>query len=206
MSKAQDVLREHAYDGIQEFDNPTPGWWTYIFIGTIFFSVVYYAYFHSGVAGRSVADRYQTAVAENLRLQFAEIGELKPDTATLLKFMKDPKWLTVGEIVFKGNCINCHGANASGSVGPNLTDDHWKNVKKLDDIPDVIRNGAANGAMPSWKNRLHPNEVVLAACYVASLRGQNLPGPRGAEGELIPPWPVAESPAETAPAAAESEP
>jgi hypothetical protein len=26
---------------------------------------------------------------------------------------------------------------------------------------------------------------------VASLRGQNLPGPRGAEGERIPPWPAA---------------
>jgi cytochrome c oxidase cbb3-type subunit 3 len=44
--------------------------------------------------------------------------------------------------------------------------------------------------MPAWKTRLHPNEIVLVAAYVASLRGKNLPGPRGPEGEKIPPWPV----------------
>ncbi len=206
MSKAQDILRDHAYDGIQEYDNPTPGWWTYIFVGSMFFSVVYLAYFHSGVAGRTLADRHQRAVADNLRLQFAEIGDLKSDLPTMLKFMKDPKWLPVGEIVFKVNCAICHGANASGSQGPNLTDEYWKNVKKLDDIPGVIRNGAANGAMPSWKDRLHPNEIVLVGCYVASLRGQNLPGPRPAEGEQIPPWPSADVSAESQPVQPKNEP
>jgi cytochrome c oxidase cbb3-type subunit 3 len=71
-----------------------------------------------------------------------------------------------------------------------LTDDYWKNVKQLADIPKVIAEGAAAGAMPSWKTRLHPNEVVLVAAYVASLRGKNLPGPRGQEGDLIPRWPA----------------
>ena len=45
--------------------------------------------------------------------------------------------------------------------------------------------------MPAWRNRLHPNEIVLVSAYVANMRGKNLPGPRGAEGEVIPPWPDA---------------
>ena len=77
-------------------------------------------------------------------------------------------------------------------MGPNLTDDHYKNVKKIEDIAKVIQNGAANGAMPAWRNRLsHINKIVLVAAYVAKMRGKNLSGPRpDPEGELIPPWPA----------------
>ena len=31
---------DHCYDGIQEYDNPTPGWWWMLFWVTILFSVV----------------------------------------------------------------------------------------------------------------------------------------------------------------------
>jgi len=86
--------------------------------------------------------------------------------------------------------VSCHGANAAGQIGPNLTDDYYKNVQQLTDIPKIISGGAAAGAMPAWKTRLHPNEIVLVAAYVASLRGKNLPGPRGQEGERIAPWPA----------------
>jgi cytochrome c oxidase cbb3-type subunit 3 len=202
MSAQPDMLRDHEYDGIQEFDNPTPSWWTYIFVGSCAFSLVYFVFFHMG-AGWTVKESYQIAVVDDLRKQFAEIGQLKPDEPTLLKYMQDPKWLTVGQLVFKGNCINCHGAEANGSIGPNMTDDHYKNVKTLADIPMVVSAGAANGAMPAWKTRLHPNEIVLVSAYIATLRGKNLPGPRPAEGDLIPPWPVAPT-SEAAPAAATS--
>ncbi len=41
-------LTDHAYDGIQEFDNPLPGWWKWMFVATIVFSVFYAMYFHIG--------------------------------------------------------------------------------------------------------------------------------------------------------------
>ena len=59
-------------------------------------------------------------------------------------------------------------------VGPNLTDDYYRNVKKITDIPDVIRDGGANGSMPAWRTRLHPNEIVLMAAYVAGLREKTI--------------------------------
>src|SRR6476661_5685554 len=37
----QDHLLEHSYDGIQEFDNPMPRWWIYLFWATIIFSILY---------------------------------------------------------------------------------------------------------------------------------------------------------------------
>jgi cytochrome c oxidase cbb3-type subunit 3 len=182
-------LTDHNYDGIEEYDNPLPGWWTWLWVGSIVFSVIYWVYYQSSVPGRSMVDDYTDSVAANLRLQFAELGELKPDRDTLLKYMNDKRWLMVGEIVFKSNCVSCHGQNAEGKVGPNLTDDYWKNVKVIEDIPKVIAAGANGQAMPSWKNRLHPNELVLVACYVASLRGSAPANGKPPEGDQIPPWP-----------------
>ncbi len=196
---------DHSYDGIEEYDNPLPGWWKWLFIGCIAFTPFYWIYYHSGVSGRSVEDQYAVALAENTRLQFAEIGDLTPDTATVAKFMYKDNWVKVGKSVFRANCISCHGREGEGKVGPNLTDAEYKNVKTLGDIARVINNGAGNGAMPKWSNRLHVNEVVMVAAYVASLRDTNVEGGRPPEGNQIAPWPG--PPAETeADAAAETQP
>lgn len=184
------VLDHHAYDGIQEYDNPTPGWWNWIFFATFVFSVCYFIFFQISSSSWTIHESYQVAVADDLRLQFSEIGDLTPDEATIQRFMTDDKWLLVGKSTFAAQCVSCHGAEANGLIGPNMTDDVYKNIKKLEDFPHVIANGAANGAMPAWKTRLHPNEVVLLSSYLASLRGKNLPGPRPPEGDPIPPWPA----------------
>ncbi len=185
----RDLLLDHNYDGIQEYDNPLPGWWSGLFVGTIVFSALYLLYHHSGVEGRSVYDDYEREKAEVFEKRFAELGELTPDKETILKYMNDPKWLAVGESVFKANCVSCHADGGLGNVGPNLTDDYWKNVQSVEDIAKVIANGAAGGAMPAWKNRLsHPNQIVLTAAYVASLRGKGGGGGKPPEGRKIPPW------------------
>lgn len=186
----EENLTDHSYDGIQEYDNPLPGWWKWLFVATIFFAPLYYFYYQFGVPGRSIHDQYNDELGRIFTLRFAEIGKLQPDRATILKYMNDPKWRTVGQVVFKTNCVSCHGAEATGKVGPNLTDDYWKNVRKVEDIPKVIAEGAANGAMPAWKNRLsHQNLIVLAAAYVASLREHPLPGKvPEPEAVKLPPW------------------
>ncbi|TWT41697.1 Cbb3-type cytochrome c oxidase subunit CcoP2 [Phycisphaerae bacterium RAS1] len=191
MSQAQDILLDHNYDGIQEYDNPTPGWWWLLLYGSVVFSVAYFLFYTFNPEAETIWKEHEAAVAADLRLQFGEIGDLAADEATILKYMNDQKWLAVGKSTFAARCVSCHGATGNGLVGPNMTDDSYKNVKVIEDIARVIANGAANGAMPAWKNQLHPNEIVLTAAYMASLRGQNLAGPRGAEGDAIPPWPKA---------------
>ena len=184
-----DNLLEHNYDGIQEYDNPLPGWWKFLFWVSIFFAPLYYVYFHLGVEGRSIHDQYNNHMASIFELRFAEIGELEADRETLLKYMNDePKWLAVGKVVYQTNCVSCHAADGSGLVGPNLTDDHWKNVRNIEDIATVIENGAANGSMPAWKNRLsHQNQIVLTAAYVAAMRANPISG-KAPEGNKIPDW------------------
>jgi cytochrome c oxidase cbb3-type subunit 3 len=149
---------------------------------------MYWVYFHLGVEGRSIHESYERHMASIFVLRFKDIGELSADRETILKYMNEPDWVTVGKVIFKTNCVSCHGSQGEGLVGPNLTDDYWKNVTKIEDIASVIENGAANGSMPAWKNRLsHKNLIVLTAAYVASLRAHPVSG-KVPEGNLLPAW------------------
>ena len=161
----------------------------FLFWVFIFFAPLYYFYAHSGAEGRSIIDQYNSHMASVLEKRFSEIGELSADEETILHYMKEePKWLAVGKVVYQTNCVSCHGADGSGVVGPNLTDDFWKNVSNVEGIARVIEDGAANGAMPAWKNRLsHPNQIVLTAAYVASLRENPVSG-KAPEGRKVQPW------------------
>jgi cytochrome c oxidase cbb3-type subunit III len=183
-----DTLLEHEYDGIKEYDNPTPGWWHAIFLLTVVFSAFYALYWHGNPDAPTIHDKHAAAQLREIKRQFAELGTLEPDEQTILRMMNEPKWLAVGESVYKNNCASCHGSRGEGQVGPNLTDDFQKYGTSVVDIAHTIANGANQGAMPAWKSRLHPNEIILTAAHVASLRGKNLAG-RAAEGEKLPPWP-----------------
>ncbi|HUO09457.1 MAG TPA: cbb3-type cytochrome c oxidase N-terminal domain-containing protein [Phycisphaerae bacterium] len=182
-------VTDHEYDGIREYDNPTPGWWVAVFVASIFFAVGYGIYYHAPVPDRSIYDRYDETVAADMKKRFAGMGELKPTEQNMLLWMQKPNYMDFGKATFKQNCVSCHGSEGQGKVGPNMTDDYYKNIRVITDIPRVITNGAANGAMPAWGNRLDPKEIALVAAYIASLRGENLPSDRPPEGEKIPPWP-----------------
>jgi cytochrome c oxidase cbb3-type subunit 3 len=187
--QTKEHLLDHEYDGIRQYDNPPPALWQMAFSGTVAFSVIYYVFFQLGTAGWTVEDAYDNAVARDLSSRFEEIGDLAMDAPTIWKYMGEPEWLKVGAAVYEKNCKVCHGDNGVGVSGPNLTDDRYIRVKKLDDIAWVIDQGAANGAMPAWGTRLHPNEIVLVSAYVANMRGKNLPGKAPEGAVAISSWP-----------------
>ena len=190
----------HSYDGIKEYDNPTPRWWDLLFVATVIFGPFYAIWFHAPRENRNLAAQYEASLAANMRLQFGEIGDLAADESTILNYMNKEEWLKVGASTFATNCVSCHGREGEGISGPNLTDDKYIHVKQVADIAKVVSSGAKNGAMPAWANRLHPNEVVLVSSYVASLRGKNLVGKYGGDqGKEIAPWPT--KPAADPPAA-----
>jgi len=188
----KDRLTTHNYDDIQEYDNPTPSWWHLIFLASMVFAAFYF--FMSVASPMFPRPDNQVAAAEQRHFKqlFGDVGELEPDTQTLLTMMDDPQWLALATGLFGTHCISCHAAGGKGQVGPNLTDDYWKNLTSVEEIYQVISNGAANGAMPAWSNRLSNNERVLLASYVASLRGSKPPGGKSPEGDPIPPWPTVE--------------
>ncbi len=183
----------HSYDGIQEYDNPLPGWWTQLFIATILFAPIYWIVFQSGGPGSTMEEKYQLAKDLNTKKQYAEIGDLDFSEGTLVDYLRDPKkekWIGVGGSIFKANCVSCHGADGGGNVGPNLCDEHYKHIKSLPDIVKVVSEGVGAGAMPAWGARLgHKNDLVLVSVYVASLRGSKPAKGKAPDGSPIAPWP-----------------
>jgi cytochrome c oxidase cbb3-type subunit 3 len=181
----------HSYDGIQEYDNPLPSWWKWVFVITMAVSPFYLLYFHIGAPGRSVDEMYQASLTENTKKQYAEIGDLAADQATMIKYLKDPKWVGVGQSIFKANCVSCHGSDGGGNVGPNLCDDNYKHIKALPDIIKVLNEGVGAGAMPAWATRFsHKNDIILVSVYVASLRGSKPASPKAPDGSPIAAWPI----------------
>jgi cytochrome c oxidase cbb3-type subunit III len=192
------LLSDHSYDGIQEYDNPTPGWWHLIFLATLMFCFPYVIIYHFNPDVADVPKRLQRVVDGYTEAQFKKLGKLELDEPTIQRAMNEPKWLSVGANVFRANCASCHASEGQGSIGANLTDESYINVKTLMDVPKVVIEGAKAGAMPAWRGKLNQNELVLVSAYVASLRGKNLPG-RAPEGGVIPKWPAAPAaPAEAA--------
>lgn len=190
-------LIEHAYDGIQEYDNPTPGWWHVLFLGSVVFSAFYLFFWHASPLAWTHLEAAEATEARYMERLFGDLGDLEADEQTLLTMMDwdGGQWALVARGLYRTNCVSCHGQQGEGLVGVNLTDDHYKNVRTVADIVAVIQKGAAGNAMPSWERRLNENQIILLSAYVASMRGQNLPGPRGPEGEVIPPWPDVDPPA-----------
>lgn len=187
MSEQEPKLTDHAYDGIQEYDNPTPGWWTWIFIGTVIFSGIYWVTATLASGDFSPNAYFDRAMVAEMKKTLGE-KPLPWDAATLLKLAKSEDMRGIGAGIFATNCASCHGKDGAGVTGPNLTDESYLNVSKVEDILDVIKNGRNNAAMPAWGNRLQPNEIVVVSAYVASLRGQKKPSPRPVEGKPIEPW------------------
>ncbi len=111
---------------------------------------------------------------------------LKGDAATINQMRIDPKMMQVAHGMFQSTCSACHAKDGGGINGVNLTDNHYKNIKALPDLFTVISNGAANGAMPSWRNSIQQNQRVLLAAYVANLRGTTPAKPKARPSQVRP--------------------
>ncbi|MEO0480298.1 MAG: cbb3-type cytochrome c oxidase N-terminal domain-containing protein [Planctomycetota bacterium] len=177
-------LREHEFDGIQEFDNKLPNWWLWTFYIAIIFSIGYWLWAH-GLGLAPTDNEVMQRDLQTIREQAAgvDISEDGLQTDSL-----DLEIVANGRLVFEQNCITCHGPQASGiqadgssGAGPNLTDAFWLNGGSAMQIHSTIFNGVEGKAMVAWNN-LGSVAVRDVAAYVISLRNTNVEG-KAAEGQ-----------------------
>ena len=186
---ATDELTGHDYDGIEEYDNPLPGWWKWLFLGCI--AVGGFYLFISLLVGEQWGARssYAAAIERQNAAMVAKLGILEPTAETLADVRDSEMLMGYGRGVFAANCASCHGTNAAGTItAPNLTDDAYLHVRKPADFLDVLQNGRNNGAMPAWQGRITDNDLIIVAGYVSGLKGTDAPGGKSAEGEIVPDW------------------
>jgi cytochrome c oxidase cbb3-type subunit 3 len=184
-------ILDHDCDGIREYDNPMPFWWSALFWCSILFSIPYFVFYHLGGVGTSNSESYETEVGEFYELQAAKLGNLKPDAATIMALSLDKQKLLAGQNMFKANCATCHAPDGGGKTGPNLTDDFYINVRRPEDIFRVLRDGVEAKGMPKWGKRFSEPQLVLLSAYVAGLRGSAPASPLKAQGDEVAAWTAA---------------
>ena len=183
------LMEDHTYDGIQEYDNPLPGWWKGLFWASALFAIPYTVWYHF-MDGNSISARYEAKMAAIAEAEAAQV-KLPDDAASLVAMLDDAEVVAAGKAVWQRNCFACHQQDGGGmtGLGPNMTDDHYKNITAIEGIPEVLRNGVPGTSMvPGGGLPLTHNEIVQVSVYVASLRGTTPATPKEPEGEVIPPW------------------
>lgn len=165
----------HVYDNIEEYDNPLPAWWLYMFVASILFGIGYLIAYPGlgsfpGVLGWTQAKAWQEEM-DHANAKFGPVFDkyLQQPIETVAR---DPQAVKMGQRLFANNCSQCHGSDARGSHGfPNLTDQAWLYGGKPDNIVETITNGR-QGQMPAWGPILGEEKINQVANHVLALSGQ----------------------------------
>jgi cytochrome c oxidase cbb3-type subunit III len=180
---------EHSYDGIQEYDNPLPGWWRAIFYASIVFALGYWIWYHAGGPGQSELAEYAAArKAYDDDRANDQASEGSVSDVTLSARAGDATAVEHGRGVFTKYCASCHTDSGKGLVGPNLTDEFQKHGASRADLFKTVSGGIAGTAMIAWGQTLKGDELIDVVAFVSTLRGTNVPDGKAAEGNRVGPF------------------
>jgi len=178
----RDKVRDHDYDGIQEFDNQLPRWWIGTFAVTVLFGLFYWTAHHTFGALPGQHGRFEAESQEISDTQAAHgVGGAVSDAQELAVF-HDGAQVAAGKKIFAERCVACHGAQGQGIIGPNLTDDQWLHSGRPSQIVATITNGVPDKGMVTWKGVLSTDEIKRAAAYIISIHGSRPSGAKAPQG------------------------
>ena len=66
------------------------------------------------------------------------------------------------------NCIDCHGADGAGAMGPSFQDGRWHFGGTPGAVFESIYQGRPDG-MPSWGGRISNDQIWMLTAYLRSL-------------------------------------
>lgn len=182
----------HTWDGdLQEYNNPLPRWWLWLFYITLIFAGVYLASYpglgnFQGMYGwSSHGSQYEAEMqaAEDkygpIYKQFAAVAV--DELATKPEYEEAR---AMGKRLFLTYCMQCHGSDARGARGfPNLADNDWLWGGTGEQIQMSIANGR-NGMMPAH-GHLGAEKIDQVASYVMSLSGRQVDAAKAEAGKQV---------------------
>lgn len=154
---APNEVKHHVFDGIEEYDNPMPMWWFYLFLVCVGAALVHLALYpglgsFKGLLNWTSTQQHEERVAAkeaNFQKHVEGFMAISPE-----ELSKDFKAVKMGERIFKSNCSVCHGSDARGSFAfPNLTDNDWLYGGDAVSIKKTITDGRI-ALMPAWGAQL----------------------------------------------------
>ena len=200
----------HSWDGIEEWNNPLPRWWVWVFYITVIWGIGYtIAYPAWPLVDRATAGLLEystrTEVAERIAEVEARNAGLHEQLAVadLSKIGENAELsnyaVHAGAAVFRNNCSQCHGAGADGlrmgSGYPNLLDDDWLWGGTVEQIAYTVRHGIRNDQSDDahWSEMtafgrdeiLAGTEIAQVVHYVRQLAGLDHDAALSGSGEEI---------------------
>lgn len=176
----------HVWDEtLEEYNNPMPKWWSWLFVITVIFALVYLALYpglgsFKGVLGWSSVGQYNT---ERERMD-ATVQPMyaKYQGMDVKALAADKQAMETGKRLYLTYCMQCHGADGRGAKGfPNLTDSDWLYGGEPEQIKQTIAEGRM-GVMPAHA-QLGADTIKDLANYVRSLSGLPNDSVRAAKGK-----------------------
>ena len=176
----------HVWDEtLEEYNNPMPKWWSWLFVITVVFALVYLALYPGlgkfpGVLGWTSVGQYS---AERERMD-ATVQPMyaKYQGMDVKALAADKQAMETGKRLYLTYCMQCHGADGRGAKGfPNLTDSDWLYGGEPEQIMQTISEGRM-GVMPPHV-QLGAETIKDLANYVRSLSGLPNDSVRAAKGK-----------------------
>ena len=178
----------HVYDGIEEYDNPLPRWWFYMFILSMIYAAGYLVYYPGlgswkGTSGWT-SHKELAEDQEKGRADYAESYD-RYSSMSIEELAHDDEAMKMGTRLFSNNCAVCHSSDGGGNFGiPNLTDKDWLHGGTTDKILETI-TGGRNGVMPAWGPVIGEEKVEQVAEYVLKVSGQEHDEALAAKGQTV---------------------
>jgi cytochrome c oxidase cbb3-type subunit 3 len=170
------VLRDHVYDGIQEYDQKLPNWWLFtLYIAIAYFVIHWLCYYQLGLGSSD------TLVMDKVMAEMQQARDKQMESITdeqLWALSRNPAAVEAGKAIFmtQGNCVTCHGPDLSATLagaklfGLPLNDQEWKHGGKPTEIFKIVRKGSpdVSKGMAAWELVLGMKRVSEVVAFVLS--------------------------------------
>ena len=184
IEEEKDMMLEHEFDGIRELNNPVPGWFNFLFYGSIAFGIMYFVTYHVTGWGMLQEEEYVVEMKQadvEKKIYLAKSANNIDESS--VKVSSEASVISAGMAVYKANCVACHGEKGQGTVGPNLTDEFWIHGSKIDYVFKTIKYGVPEKGMMSWEKVLSPKQISEVSNYILSIKGTAPENPKAPQGD-----------------------
>jgi cytochrome c oxidase cbb3-type subunit III len=170
-SPDEDVIREHSFDGIQEYDKRLPNWWLLTFYGAIAFWIGYWFYTQDSKLATSDTAALEQELGRIEAVKLASSAS-QLDDGKLWQMSRNAVFVDAGRDTFNTTCASCHQTNLkgvdAGGIGPNLVDDTWIHGGLPTDIFKVVDKGVLEKGMPAWGPVIGAKKTSEVVAYILS--------------------------------------
>lgn len=179
--KGEIVLREHEYDGIQEYDQKLPNWWLFTLWGAIAAFFIYYTLYYTLdllPSSEAMMDNRVEAI-EEMRKKALEETLANLDNETLVNtWSTDEAIVAQGKDIYAQHCAACHAADLAaygGAAARPLNDGTWHYGAEPMDVFKIINDGTpadkpgykGSMKMEAWgKTKLSAEQVAQVTAYL----------------------------------------